>query len=67
MMNELSVFGKLFFKDLMKMAGKPKSPRIHFNTAVQWLTRAHDMTPDDGVSYGYSLKGGWRQSYIETS
>lgn len=39
----------------------------HLAAAVQWLKRAHDCSPDDGVSWGYSLKGGWRQPYRETS
>jgi hypothetical protein len=39
----------------------------HLAAAIQWLKRAHDCSPDDGVSWGYSLKGGWRQSYRETS
>lgn len=39
----------------------------HLEAAISWLKRAHDVTPDDGVSWGYSLKGGWRSSYRETS
>jgi hypothetical protein len=39
----------------------------HIDAATQWLIRAHDATPDDGVSYGYSLRGGWRPSYRETT
>jgi rhamnogalacturonyl hydrolase YesR len=35
--------------------------------AVDWLCRAQDVSVDDGVSYGYSLRGGWRESYIETT
>lgn len=36
-------------------------------SALQWLKRAQAATPDDGVSYGYSIRGGWRPSYRETS
>ena len=49
------------------------SPKIlgglqeHLEAAISWLKRAHDVTPDDGVSWGYSLKGRWRPSYRETS
>src|SRR5262249_37306092 len=32
-----------------------------------WLARAHDRGVDGGVSYGYSLRGGWRRPYRETS
>jgi len=39
----------------------------HRNAAIAWLERAHDMSPDDGVSHSYSLKGGWRCSYVETT
>jgi hypothetical protein len=42
-------------------------PDRHLRAAEAWLVRAHDATPDDGVSYGYSLRGGWRPSYRETS
>lgn len=35
--------------------------------AIQWLMRAQDESPDDGVSHSYSLKGGWRASYVETT
>jgi len=39
----------------------------HLAAAISWLKQAHDVSPDDGVSWGYSLKGGWRPSYRETS
>jgi len=39
----------------------------HLIAAANWLRRAQDHGNDDGVSYGYSLKGGWRDSYVETS
>ena len=39
----------------------------HMRAAVQWLQRAATVTPDDGVSYGYSVRRGWRPSYRETS
>lgn len=48
----------------------------HLNAAVEWLERAHDHGEDNGVSYGYCLRGpnlknigamGWRPSYLETS
>ena len=39
----------------------------HLYSAVEWLKRAEAATPDGGVSYGYSIRGGWRPSYRETS
>ena len=47
----------------------------HRQAATDWLKRAQDMSPDDGVSYGYYLRTGrgdhsrfgWRESYVETS
>ena len=48
----------------------------HLNAAVEWMERAHDQGDDDGVSYGFCLRGpdlknigvlGWRPSYLETS
>ena len=39
----------------------------HLEAAEAWLCRAQDATPDGGISYGYSLRGGWRPSYPETS
>lgn len=35
--------------------------------AERWLCRAQDVTGNGGVSYGYSLRGGWRAAYPETS
>jgi len=42
-------------------------PEEHLRAAEEWLKRAHDQGRDDGVSYGYSVRGGWRPSYRETS
>jgi hypothetical protein len=39
----------------------------HLLEAEAWLCRAHDVNGDGGVSYGYSIRGGWRPSYPETS
>jgi hypothetical protein len=44
--------------------------RRHAEAAVVWLERAHDATPDGGVSYGYfpvSRARGWNVSYPETT
>jgi hypothetical protein len=42
-------------------------PQQHLDAAMQWLKLAHDRSPDDGVSWGFSLRGAWRTSYPETS
>lgn len=39
----------------------------HLDAAIHWLKHCHDRNSDGGVSWGYSLKGGWRSSYRETS
>ena len=39
----------------------------HLFAAEQWLCRAQDVAEGGGVSYGYSIKGGWRAPYPETS
>lgn len=44
-----------------------RDPQQHLAAAIAWLKRAHDRSGDGGVSYGFSLKGGWRPSYRETS
>jgi len=44
-----------------------QSREAHLRSAVDWLKRAAAATPDNGVSYGYSIRGGWRPSYRETS
>ena len=39
----------------------------HLESALGWLKRAQDQSPAGGVSYGYSLRGGWLPLYRETS
>ncbi|MEO8199507.1 MAG: hypothetical protein ABI679_03195 [Gemmatimonadota bacterium] len=46
----------------------------HLASAVDWIVRAQDATPDDGIARGYSLKydpyfrtAGWQASYPETT
>lgn len=48
--------------------------RFHIRAAVAWLARAHDATPDCGVSRGFSVAWsrdlrlrGWQPSYPETT
>ena len=46
---------------------RPAPAEHHLLAAEAWLCRAQDASGDGGVSYGYSLRGGWRPSYPETS
>lgn len=43
------------------------APREHLKAAIDWLALAQDMGARGGVSYGYSVRGGWRPPYRETS
>jgi hypothetical protein len=45
----------------------PLTPAESLHSTLQWLMRAQDGTPDDGVSYGFSLNTGWSVSYPETT
>jgi hypothetical protein len=60
-------FAALALRDLLGVKPERAEPHEHLRAAEDWLKRAHDRSPDDGVSYGYSLRGGWRPSYRETS
>src|SRR5436190_3743432 len=66
-MTALFTFTRLAAKDLLRVRPQLADPEQHTLAAEAWLTRAHDRSVDDGVSYGYSLRGGWRPSYRETS
>lgn len=37
------------------------------DAGLAWLCRAQDAGSDRGFSYGYTIKGGWQDSYIETT
>jgi len=63
----LLTFAALVAKDLLGAAPRTAALAEHLHAAEEWLKRAHDQGTDDGVSYGYSLRGGWRPSYRETS
>ena len=60
-------FAKLATNDLLGIRPHKAEPAAHLLAAEAWLRRAHDQGQDDGVSYGYSIRGGWRPSYRETS
>ncbi|MCU0524309.1 MAG: hypothetical protein MUF72_05740 [Elainella sp. Prado103] len=60
-------FASRAIQDLMNHPQPVEDLQSHLHAAIYWLKRAHDCSPDDGVSWGYSLKGAWRTSYRETS
>ncbi|AFY34996.1 hypothetical protein [Calothrix sp. PCC 7507] len=66
-LNLLQSFSDRAIKDVFFKPQSDLEVQEHLAAAIQWLKRAHDQSPDDGVSWGYSLKGGWRPSYRETS
>ncbi len=63
----LTPFIRTTIRDVWAPPQAQHDAQRHVDETVGWLCRAHDATPDDGVSYGYSLRGGWRESYIETT
>ncbi len=54
-------------RDAIGSHSRRQSREAHLHAAVKWLKRAAAATSDGGVSYGYSIRGGWRPSYRETS
>lgn len=67
MFTTLLIFTKLAAKDLLGILPRKTDTKAHLHAAEEWLKRAHDQGTDNGVSYGYSVRGGWRPSYRETS
>lgn len=62
-----SSFAGRVFRDAVGAGSARRGRAEHFRSAVDWLKRAQAATADAGVSYGYSILGGWRPSYRETS
>lgn len=60
-------FTKLAMNDFLGIRPPRRDVATHLRAAEDWLKYAHDQAPDDGVSYGYTIRGGWRPSYRETS
>ena len=60
-------FAVILKRDLLGSPMAMAAPREHLDAAAAWLARAHDMGDGGGVSYGYSLRNGWRRPYRETS
>jgi hypothetical protein len=63
----LLTFAKVAFEDGLGRRARIGSTAEHRDAAIRWLERAHEASRDGGVSYGYSIRGGWRPAYIETS
>lgn len=66
-LESIKCFTSVTIKDLLLKPQDTSEPQEHLQAAIRWLKLAHDRTLDGGVSWGYSLKGGWRNSYRETS
>lgn len=61
-------------RDLVARREPAGAPELHLDSTMQWLCRAQDATPDDGVSRSYALRymrahgqSGWLPSYPETT
>ena len=67
MLKPIIGFGGLALDDFWQRTPAAASPEDRLLAAEAWLCRAQDAHDDGGVSYGYSLRGGWRASYPETS
>lgn len=56
------------FKDRLPSRRKVVGADAHLAAAADWLARAQDATPDDGVAAWYDLKEqSWKASYPETT
>ena len=60
-------FARILADDLLQKAQPIGAASEHLRSAVEWLQLAQDRAANGGVSYGYSVRGGWRPAYIETS
>ena len=54
-------------RDAFHVRQPAADPESCARAAAEWLRLAHDRCDRGGVSYGYSLRGGWRPAYVETS
>ena len=63
----LAPFTRLVLSDLRGPKAEIVEHAEHLGAALDWLIRAHDHGDRGGVSYGYSVRGGWRPPYVETT
>lgn len=67
MLQTISSFARVAAADTTPPRPSAASADRHLRAAEAWLCRAQDASGSGGVSYGYSLRGGWRAPYPETS
>ena len=67
MLEPVLAFARVALAERRRPRPSPMPAEHHLLAAEAWLCRAHDANRDGGVSYGYSIRGGWRPSYPETS
>ncbi len=67
MLKAAFAFAQIAGRDALAAPRQLEPAEHHLREAEAWLCRAQDASTDGGVSYGYSLRGGWRPSYPETS
>ena len=60
-------FARVAVRDGLGRRTPGGDPEAHLQAAEAWLCRAQDVSGVGGVSYGFSLRGGWRPPYPETS
>jgi hypothetical protein len=60
-------FSRIALRDALGRSSKQAADDATLLAAEDWLCRAQDVTGCGGISYGYSLRGGWRPPYPETS
>jgi hypothetical protein len=60
-------FSRIAWRDARGRSSSQVTDDIALRSAEDWLCRAQDASGNGGVSYGYSLRGGWRAPYPETS
>ena len=63
----LWTFARLSLGDRLGAAQPVQALSQHLEATLDWLIRAHDLTGRQGVSYGFSLRGGWLPAYRETT
>lgn len=66
-LSPIVAFARVALAERRPRSASTASPEQHLLAAEAWLCRAQDARDDGGVSYGYSIRGGWRASYPETS
>lgn len=58
---------RIILKDLLRIRSQNLQNEKHLKLALRFLGIAQDVTCDGGLSYGYSLRQGWKASYPEVT